>query len=267
MNYARHQQYRRLSRGGRLALTSTAVALLGAFVVSTGAALAAALLLVVAVLLGLRARHWLSLARRSGIGARSEDEVRRALEPLREHGWRLRHALGWSGPGDLDSVAIAPNGVGFAIETKTRTYDERHLARVWEQAVWLWRRRPRWCRRGATPVLCVVRARSAAVGAWRARRVDRAAASEFARCCSTERSRSVTEQPTFSDEGLRSDVADRCHRLDAKRTTPLRSPGAAALPRKRSLAGTSSSVRYDEPSVAIGLVPSQTAESANVKAG
>ena len=34
-----------------------------------------------------------------------------------------------------------------------------HLARVWEQAVWLWRRRPRWCRRGAMPVLCVVRAR------------------------------------------------------------------------------------------------------------
>jgi hypothetical protein len=44
------------------------------------------------------------------------------------------------------------------IETKTRTYDERHLGRVLEQASWLGRRRRRWCSRGAVPVLCVVRA-------------------------------------------------------------------------------------------------------------
>jgi hypothetical protein len=68
------------------------------------------------------------------------------------------HALRWSGSGDIDSVAIAPTGVGFAIETKTRTYDERQLGRVLEQARWLGRRRRRWCRRGALPVLCVVRA-------------------------------------------------------------------------------------------------------------
>ena len=128
------------------------------FAVRTGAAFAGALLLVVAVMLGLRARHWLCLAGRSGIGARSEDEVRRALEPLRERGWRLRHGLRWQGGGDIDSVAIAPSGLGFTIETKTRTYDARHLDRVREQARWLGRRRRRWCRRGAVPVLCVVRA-------------------------------------------------------------------------------------------------------------
>ena len=51
----------------------------------------------VAVVLGLRARRWLSLAGRSGVGARSEDEVQRALAPLRAEGWRLRHPLAWQG--------------------------------------------------------------------------------------------------------------------------------------------------------------------------
>ena len=136
----------------------TATALVGFFAVRIGAALPGALLLVVAVVLGVRVRHWLSLAGRSGIGARSEDEVRRALAPLEEHGWWLRHALRWPGRGDIDSVAVAPNGVGFAIETKTRRYDERQLGRVLDQASWLGRRRRRWCKRGALPVLCVVRA-------------------------------------------------------------------------------------------------------------
>jgi hypothetical protein len=52
-----------------------------------------------------------------------------------------------------------PTGIAFAIETKTRTFDARHLASVREMAAWLYRRRRRWCRRGALPVLCVVRAR------------------------------------------------------------------------------------------------------------
>jgi len=56
-------------------------------------------------------------------------------------------------------VAIAPTGFAVAIETKTRSYDDRHLARVREQAAWLSRRRRRWCRRGAVAVMCVVRAR------------------------------------------------------------------------------------------------------------
>jgi hypothetical protein len=44
------------------------------------------------------------------------------------------------------------------IETKSRTYNERQLSRVVEQARWLGRRRRRWCGRGALAVLSVVRA-------------------------------------------------------------------------------------------------------------
>ena len=131
--------------------------LLAVTVANAGAVSAAGLLLTLALGLGLYARHWLVLAQRSRIGARSEDDVRRALTRLEAEGWRMRHSLPWRGRADIDSLAIAPTGVGFAIETKTRTYDGRHLARVGEQAAWLSRRRRRWCRRGAVPVVCLVR--------------------------------------------------------------------------------------------------------------
>ena len=128
-------------------------------VASAGAAALGGLLLLTAVGLGLYARHWLSLAGRSRVGARSEDEVQRVLAPLEAEGWRLRHSLPWQGRGDIDSVAIAPSGMAVAIETKTRTYDGRHLARVREQAGWLSRRRRRWARNGALAVMCLVRVR------------------------------------------------------------------------------------------------------------
>jgi Nuclease-related domain len=159
LNYARRQQYRRLSRAAMAGIASGATVLLALEVASAGAVSAAGTLLVLAVGLGLYARHWLLLADRSRIGARSEDEVRRALAPLHAEGWRLRHSLPWRGRGDIDSLATAPTGVAFAIETKTRSYDGRHVARVREQAVWLSRRRRRWFRRGALPVVCLVRAR------------------------------------------------------------------------------------------------------------
>ncbi len=113
------------------------------------------MLLLVAIALGLHARRWLSLARRSRIGARSEDDVRRVLGRLEAEGWRIRHSLVWQGPGDVDSVAIAPSGIGVVIETKTRTYDRNHLARAREQEAWLLRRRRRWCRTGVLAVLCL----------------------------------------------------------------------------------------------------------------
>jgi hypothetical protein len=115
--------------------------------------------LLVATLLGLFARHWFSLARRSRVGARSEDAVQRTLAPLEADGWRLRHSLPWRGRGDIDSVAIAPSGIAIAIETKTRTYDARHLDRVREQAAWLSRRRRRWAPGAAVGVLCLVSVR------------------------------------------------------------------------------------------------------------
>ena len=158
-NYARRQQYRRLVHAGEAALGSIIAALFGLVILSTGAATLAGLLLLTAVGLGLYARHWLSLAGRSRVGAGSEDEVQRVLAPLEAEGWRLRHSLPWQGRGDIDSVAIAPSGIAIAIESKTRTYDGRHLARVREQAGWLSRRRRRWARNGALAVMCLVRVR------------------------------------------------------------------------------------------------------------
>jgi hypothetical protein len=159
VNYARRQQYRRLAHAGKAGLGSVIAVLFGLLTASVGAAALAGLLLLAAVGLGLYARHWLSLARRSRVGARSEDAVQRALAPLQAEGWRLRHSLPWQGRGDIDSLAISPTGIAVAIETKTRTYEGRHLARVREQAAWLSRRRRRWARNGALGVMCLVRAR------------------------------------------------------------------------------------------------------------
>jgi hypothetical protein len=159
VNFARRQQYRRLLRAGTAAAGCVAAAMLGLGVASSGTLAVGGVLLLIAVALGLYAGHWLSLAGRSRVGARSEDEAQRVLLRLEAEGWRLRHSLPWRGRGDIDSVAIAPTGVGFAIETKTSTYAEQHLARVCEQAVWLSRRRRRWCKHGALPVVCLARAR------------------------------------------------------------------------------------------------------------
>lgn len=159
MNYARRQQYQRLWRAGTAGAGSVTAALLALVMASVGAMSLAGLLLLSAIGLGLHTRHMLGLARRSRVGAQSENEVRRALASLHAEGWRVRHGLRWQGRGDIDSVAIAPGGIGFAIETKTRTYNDHHLMRVREQAEWLARRRRRWCRRGALPVVCVVRDR------------------------------------------------------------------------------------------------------------
>jgi hypothetical protein len=104
MNYARRHQYRRLSRAGEAAAGGTSVALLGLAAASVGEAYLASVLLLAAVALGVYSRRWISLARRSAVGARSEDAVQRALAPLEQDGWRLRHSLRWRGQGDIDSV-------------------------------------------------------------------------------------------------------------------------------------------------------------------
>jgi hypothetical protein len=89
--------------------------MLGLWLASMGATAIAGVLVLLAIVLGLHARHWLVLAGRSRVGARSEDEVQHALARLEAEGWRLRHSLPWRGRGDIDSVAIAPTGVAFAI--------------------------------------------------------------------------------------------------------------------------------------------------------
>ena len=98
--------------GGTAALAAGALAALAAG--AGHVAVAGALLLIMVGLL-IYARHWLRLAGRSRVGARSEDEVRRVLAPLTAEGWRLRHSLPYQRRGDIDSVAIAPTGIAFAI--------------------------------------------------------------------------------------------------------------------------------------------------------
>jgi hypothetical protein len=133
--------------------------MLGLLAAGAGTVNVGAVLLLTALGLGIRARRWLMLAGRSRVGARSEDEVQQALARLEAEGWRLRHSLPWRGHGDIDSLAIAPTGLAFAIETKTKTLEGRHVARVREQAAWLSQRRRRWCKRGALPVVCLARRR------------------------------------------------------------------------------------------------------------
>src|SRR5690348_11104732 len=115
MNYPRRQQFRRLSHAAEAATASAAAALLGLVTAGVGSPTAATVLLLSAAGLALYARHWLSLARRSSVGARSENEVRRRLRELEGEGWRLRHSLPWRGRGDIDSLAIAPTRIAFAI--------------------------------------------------------------------------------------------------------------------------------------------------------
>jgi len=158
-SFPRRQQARRLRRAAASGAAAIVAGALAATAAVAGATALAGLLALVMAGLVVDARRWVRLAARSRVGARSEDAVRRALGGLEAEGWRLRHSLPCNGRGDIDSVAIAPTGVAFSIETKTRTFDARHLARARQSAAWLYRHRRRWCRRGALPVLCVVRAR------------------------------------------------------------------------------------------------------------
>jgi len=163
LSYPRRQQYRRLRRAAASGAAGVATGALALVAATADALSVAGILAVTMVGLLLDGRRWVRLAGRSRVGARSENEVRRALAPLEAEGWRLRHSLRYRGRGDVDSVAIAPTGIAFAIETKTRSFDARHLAGVREIAAWLHRRRPRWCRRGA-----VRSSASCAPGAWSA---------------------------------------------------------------------------------------------------
>jgi len=159
LSFPRRQQARRLRRAATSGSAAIVAGALAATAASVGATALAGLLALVMAALVLDARRWVRLAARSRVGARSEGEVRRELAGLEAEGWRLRHSLPCGGRGDIDSVAIAPTGLAFAIESKTRTFDQRHLAHARQTAAWLYRHRRRWCRRGALPVLCVVRAR------------------------------------------------------------------------------------------------------------
>ena len=116
------------------------------------------LLMLLSGVLALASRYALRLAARSRVGAESETEVRRTLEPLTREGWRVQHAVDWPGRGDLDHVLRSPSGMGFVIETKTLRYTRAHLARTVDSARWLARRRWRYPA-GVRPVICITHAR------------------------------------------------------------------------------------------------------------
>lgn len=159
-SFPRRQRYRRLRRAAASGGAGLVAGGLATIAAGSGTGAVAGALLLVTVGLLVDARRWVHLAARSRVGAESEDAVRHALAALEAEGWRVRHSLAYGGRGDIDSVAIAPTGIAFAIETKTKRFEHRRLAAVREMAVWLYRRRRRWCRRGVVPVLCVVRARA-----------------------------------------------------------------------------------------------------------
>ena len=158
LSYPRRQQARRLA--GALAAGAGAVLALAGSVVAAvaGVWIIAAIVLALAVALGLGCRHWARLASRAAVGARSEADVHRRLAELEREGWRLRHSLTWRGHGDIDHVALSPAGLAFAIETKTRRYDGRHLCTVRAQADWLAAPAPLVPAR-RSPRLCVTHAR------------------------------------------------------------------------------------------------------------
>src|SRR5829696_6867198 len=158
LSYARRQQGRRLMTAGSRA-AGAAGALVAAALATAAAEVGFGLLLaLVSGGLALASRHSLRLAARSRVGAESEAQVRRALEPLAREGWRVAHAVDWPGRGDLDHVLRSPSGMGFVIETKTLRYSRAHILRTVETARWVSRKRRRYpC--GVLPVVCVTRAR------------------------------------------------------------------------------------------------------------
>ena len=158
MTYPRRQQLRRLRHAGMRAIQS-AIALAGALTLGVaGEATLAFAVSLVSLGLGLDGAFAFRRAGRSAVGAKSEAQVRRELQPLRREGWHVAHAVNWPGRGDLDHVVRCPSGIGFVIETKTLRYTTAHRLRTGDAARWLTRRHRRDTTR-ARPVICLVGAR------------------------------------------------------------------------------------------------------------
>ena len=159
MTHARRQQYQHLTRSAGYALAAAASLLIALSVArSGGGALMVFTLLLLAGGLWLAARRSKRLAGRCRVGADSERAVRSALNRLTRGGWTVRNGVRWYSGGDVDHLVRSPDGLGFAIETKTLTFSQEHLRRTEATARWAGRRRRRYPH-GVIPVLCVVRAR------------------------------------------------------------------------------------------------------------
>jgi len=157
MTHARRQQYRHRIRGAGYALSAAVVSLVAVGAARSGqdAATVFELLLLGAGLFW-RARRPRRVADRWRVGADSQRAVQHALRGLAGSGCVVPHGVRWPGGGDIDHLIRSPDGVGFAIETKTRTLSEEHLRRTAATARWAARRRRRYPF-GVVPVLCVVR--------------------------------------------------------------------------------------------------------------
>ena len=159
MTRARRQQYRHLTRGARHAVAAAAILLMTMSVWrSGGEVLLVFTFLLLAAGLSSAARRSKRLAGRCRVGADSERAVRLVLNELARSGWAVRNGVRWPGGGDVDHLVRSPDGLGFAIETKTLTFSQEHVRRTEATARWAGHRRRRYPH-GVIPVLCVVRAR------------------------------------------------------------------------------------------------------------
>jgi hypothetical protein len=158
LSHPRRQQLRRSRRAASRGTLAAVALVLALLVAGAGEPALALVLVLLSGVFALAGRRALRLAARSRVGAKSEADVRRALERLAREGWRVRHAVDWPGGGDLDHVVRAPSGTGFVIETKTLRWTRAHLLRTSGAARSLARRRRRYPG-GVVPVLCVTRAR------------------------------------------------------------------------------------------------------------
>jgi Nuclease-related domain len=158
LSYPRRQQLRRLLTAGVRGIAAAVVAAIAVWIAVVGYGLPALVLAVGAGALAFEAWRDLEISRRNRVGADSEAEVRRALQPLARDGWSVRHGVRVRRGGDLDHVLRAPSGVGFVIETKTARYTFAHAKRTVDAARRVGRRRRRYPG-GVIPVLCIARAR------------------------------------------------------------------------------------------------------------
>ncbi len=158
MSHTRGQQYRHIAR-----TAGYAAAAAGALAAALGGSRSGGEALLVFTLLLAAGLTWAGcrsqrLAKRWRIGADSEQVVQHALKGLARSGWAVRNGVLWPGGGDVDHLVRSPNGLGFAIETKTLTFSQQHLRRTAATARSAARSRRRYPH-GVVPILCVVRAR------------------------------------------------------------------------------------------------------------
>jgi hypothetical protein len=83
-----------------------------------------------------RAERYVDEHIRLSSGTHAEVAVGETLERLRGEGWIVMHDIERPGEANLDHVVSGSNGV-YLIETKAHAYEDWHLRRAMQQALWL----------------------------------------------------------------------------------------------------------------------------------